>query len=99
MPMEANYKGKIFNISVDHEVILPEVEMDNSILGSDTEAYAICLKKRAKVPFTEDYVEFEYVEDYALKVEDLDDLVDGEYAVKTTLGQLLTRLKKEDSII
>lgn len=52
-------KGKIFNISVDHEVILPEVEMDNSILGSNTEAYAICLKKRAKVPFTEDYVEFE----------------------------------------
>lgn len=99
MPIEVDYKGRIFNISVDHEAILPEVEMDNSILGSHTEAYAICLKKRAKVPFTEDYVEFEYVEDYALKEEDLDDLVDGEYAVKTTLGQLLSRLKKEDSII
>ena len=46
----------------------------------------------------DDYVDVEYIEDYQLDAEDLVDLQEDEYAVKTTLWLLLQRLQKESSL-
>lgn len=98
MAIQIPYNGDTFNFSVNHDDLIPEVQMDVFEYGEDYEVYAICKKKTIKVPFIDDYVDVKYVEDYQLDVEDLVDLQEDEYAVKTTLWLLLQKLKQEDSL-
>lgn len=98
MAIQIPYNGDTFNFSVNHDDLIPEVQMDIFEYGEDYEVYAICRKKTIKVPFVDDYVEVEYVTDYQLDVRDLIDLQENEYAVKTTLWLLLQKLQEESSL-
>lgn len=87
MAIQIPYNGDAFNFSVNHDNLILEVQMDVFEYGENYEVYAICKKKTIKVPFVDDYV-----------AEDLVDLQEDEYAVKTTLWLLLQKLKQEDSL-
>lgn len=99
MPIVVKYKDYEFKISINHEELIREVEEDILEFGKDFEVYAICKKISVNVPFSDDYAQTDCIVDYQFVPEDLNDLSNDEYALKTTLGKLLTRLVQEDSVL
>lgn len=61
MAIQIPYNGDTFNFSVNHDDLIPEVQMDVFEYGEDYEVYAICRKKTIKVPFVDNSVSSEYI--------------------------------------
>lgn len=99
MALKIKYKDTCINVSVDHSELIKEVEKDIFEFGENYIAFLIFWKYNVSVPFTNnESMIVDLVSDYQLNREDLI-LKENEYAIKSTLKEILKRLRLEDAAL
>ena len=79
-----------FKVSYECSELIEEIKEDIQEFGANTSAYAVWKKRLVKVPFLDKHTHVDILTDYLIGSEPPEDLVDGEVAVLSTLGEIVS---------
>lgn len=88
-----------FKVSYECSELIEEIKEDIQEFGVNTSAYAVWEKRLVKVPFSDKHTHVDILIDYLIGSEPPEDLVDGEVAVLSTLGEIHDKLVERNEIV